>query len=90
MKIVQVYEENHGDICLAATVQDAIYYLLNAGWIDENTDVWDGRDQCWAFVIGYFGEDWKDKISSMSIVEFNEAFEGVFSMEIRPVYERKL
>lgn len=90
MKVVQIYEEAHGDICIAATVQDAIYYLLNAGWIDELTEVWDGRDQCWVSVIDYFGENWKDQISSMSLQEFNEVFEGGFSMEIRPVYERKL
>ena len=90
MKVIQVIEENHGDICLAATVQDAIDYLFNMGWIDGHTDVWDGRDQCWVFVISYFGENWKDQISSMSLQEFNEVFEGGFSMEIRPVYERKL
>lgn len=90
MKVVQIYEEAHGDICIAATVQDAIYYLLNAGWIDELTEVWDGRDQCWVSVIDYFGENWKDQISSMSLQEFNEVFESGFSMEIRPVYERKL
>jgi hypothetical protein len=89
MKVVQVIEENHGDICIAATVQDAIDYLLREGWIDEHTDVWDGCDQCWVFVIGYFGDNWKDQISSMGLEEFNEVFEGGFSLEIRTVYERK-
>lgn len=89
MKIVQVYEENHGDICLAATVQDAIDYLFNMSWIDETTEVWDNWEQSWVTVPDYFGENWKDQISCMSLADFNEVFEGGFSMEIRPVYERK-
>lgn len=90
MKVVQVYEENHGDICLAVTVQDAIDFLFNMGWIDESTEVWEDWDQGWISVLDCYGENWKDQISSMSLAEFNEAFEGGFSMEIKPVYERKL
>lgn len=90
MEVIQVYEDNHGDICLAATMQDAIDYLFNEGWIDEITEVWDDCNQCWVSVPKYFGENWKDQISAMSLSEFNETFEGGFSMKIRPVYKRKL
>lgn len=89
MKVVRVSEANHGDICIAATAQDAIYYLLNADWIDEFTDVWDGHDQCWVFVISYFGPDWKNIISSMSLEEFNDVFEDGFTLYSVEVFERK-
>jgi hypothetical protein len=89
MKVVRVSEANHGTICIAATVQDAIDYLFNMGWIDEFTDVWDGRDQCWVFVLDYFGPNWKNIISSMSLEEFNDVFEDGFTLYPTEVYERK-
>jgi hypothetical protein len=89
MKVVRVSEENHGDICIAATTQDAIYYLLNVEWIDEFTEVWDGRDQRWVSVPDYFGPDWKNIISSMSLEEFNDVFEDGFTLYPVEVFERK-
>lgn len=89
MKVVRVSEENHGDICIAATAQDAIYYLLNAEWIDEFTEVWDGRDQRWVSVPDYFGPDWKNIISSMSLEEFNDVFEDTFTLYPTAVFECK-
>jgi hypothetical protein len=89
MKVVQVYEENHGDICIAATVQDALDYLFSQGWIDELTEVWDGRDQCWVSVPDYFGPNWKNIISSMSLEEFNDVFEDGFTLYPVEVFERK-
>ena len=89
MKVVRIFEANHGDICIAATVQDAIDYLLREGWVHKHTDVWDGRDQCWTSVVGYFGHNWKNIISSMSLEEFNDVFEDDFALYPTEVYERK-
>lgn len=89
MKVVRVSENNHGDICIAATTQDAIYYLLNADWIDEITEVWDIYDQRWVSVPDYFGPNWKNIISSMALEEFNDAFENSFALYPTTVFERK-
>lgn len=89
MKVIRVSEENHGDICIAATAQDAIYYLLNAEWIDEYTEVWNGCGQCWESVPDYFGPDWKNIINSMTLKEFNDVFEDGFTLYPVEVFERK-
>lgn len=89
MKVISVFEDNHGDICIAATAQDAIYYLLNADWIDEFTEVWDGAAQRWVSVLDYFGPNWQNIISSMSLEEFNAVFEDGFTLYPVEVYERK-
>jgi hypothetical protein len=89
MKVIRVVEANHGTICIAASVQDAINYLFNFNWIDEFTEVWDGRDQCWVSVPDYFGPNWKNIISSMSLVEFNDVFEDGFTLYPTEVYGRE-
>lgn len=90
MKVIQVYGPHHRTICLAATVQDAIDYLFATSWIEETTPVWDGLDQCWVSILDYFGENWKDQISSMSLEQFNDMFEDDFSLCPVGVYERQL
>ena len=89
MEVIRISEANHGTICIAATVQDAIDYLFREGWIDEITEVWDGRDQCWVSVADYFGPNWQNIISSMSLVEFNDVFEDGFTLYPAYVYERE-
>lgn len=89
MEVIRVSETNHGTICIAASVQDAIDYLFSMGWIDEITEVWDIHDQCLVSVTDYFGPNWQNIISSMSLDEFNDVFEDVFTLCPAYVYERK-
>ena len=89
MTVIDVNEDCHGSICIAATTQDAIDYLLTTGWIDDTTNVWDGLDQKWVTAKEYFGNDWESIIRSLSLDLFNDVFEYGFYLTPIEVYERK-
>ena len=40
MKVYEVHEENHGLVCIAASVKAGFQYLIKHKWLDCNTEVW--------------------------------------------------
>lgn len=88
MNIIAIHEYNHGFIGVAIDVPSAIDFLFAHGWLDKNTEVYDGREQKWVSIIEYFGDNWQNIIRGMSAYDFNDAFLEVFELEPLWVYEK--
>ena len=89
MTVIDVNEECHGNVCIAATLLDAIDYLLADGWIDDTTEVWDSSSQKLVTIKELFGNDWENIIRSLPLDVFNDVFENSFYLTRLKVYERK-
>lgn len=82
MKVICIYEDNHGLIGVAKDYTSAIEYLIEeTDWLDENEITDEGLS-----VREKFGENWTEPIYNLEMCEFNDLFFGRFSLEEREVY----
>ena len=82
MKVICVYEDNHGLIGIAKDYTSAIKYLIEeTHWLDENEMTDEGL-----FVGEKFGENWAELIYNLKIQEFNDIFLDRFLLREVEVY----
>ena len=60
MKVVAVYEDNHGMLAIVKDYQAGVRYLLNNEWIDETTEMQD-EDNKYHLLTDFIGADWRSK-----------------------------
>ena len=88
MTVVEIWEENHGLICIANNYYNAIKYLLAANWLTEDYDLFDTDTEKWKTISEVLGEDWKNiLLNEWDLSIFNEQFDGGFHLERTTVYE---
>ena len=87
MKIIVINEDNHGFIGLAKDYPNALNFLNNEGWMDDNTEVWENPDTYeYGKLKDVLGEDWFDSMMTWGIERFNDYWDGSFYLEEREVY----
>lgn len=84
MKVVVIYEENHGMLGLALDYPNAINFLIEKGWLTSTEEIIENYK--WFTIAEVFGENWKDKLKELDIEKFNQYFEGCFRLEEMEVY----
>lgn len=85
--VVVINEECHGFIGIAKDFKNAIYFLIDNGWLNGATDVY--YENKWVPLAAVFGEDWEDKILMLNFNDFCEFFEGSFYLSVERIFERK-
>lgn len=86
MKVVAVYEDNHGMVAIAKNYQAGVRYLLNNEWIDETTEMQD-EDNRYHLLADFIGANWREQMFSWGIDMFNSLMGDQFSMVEVEVYE---
>lgn len=79
--LIIVSEDNHGDICWATSWDNALKWLLDdedgCGWLDEGVEIY-ADDDSLRSIGEVFGDNWADKVRSMTMEQFNEVFDCTF------------
>ena len=78
MNIIIVSEENHGEILYCRTFESVVKGLINHGWLNERTDVWDNNVKDMVTVKEYYGDDWENEMISRGAEDFCEVWDGSF------------
>lgn len=79
MKVIIIDEDNHGDIGIALNYYHAVSWLINEGWLQDSTEIWDDDKFDFQTLKEKFGEDWADTMTcEWDIDNFNEFFDGSF------------
>ena len=86
MRVVTIEEDNHGQIGIAKTYEDAVHFLINDGWLSALTEIYCG-DEVYKTVIEDLGENWLAVMLDWSMEKFCEYFEGCFYLSNVEVYE---
>lgn len=85
MKVIIVYEENHGYLCVAKNYKSTVKWLIDNHWIDDNTEVYTWSDVFSDYIydklINVLDEEWADSmVEKWDIEEFNDFWDDSFSM----------
>ena len=85
-KVVLIFEDNHGLIGVANNYYNAVKFLIERAWLDEDTTIYEGiRTKEITEVIG---NEWKSFLLNFGdMKKFNEIFEGVFYLAFEDVYD---
>lgn len=86
MTVISVNEVDHGCIGVAANYEAAVKMLFNDQWIGDFTKVWDEKSESFISLSESLGDDWLDEMCSWSVVDFNDYWDGSFSMCKHQVY----
>ena len=84
--VVIINEECHGFIGIAKDYENAIYFLIDHGWLNGATDVYYGDK--WVSLTAVLGEDWESKILAFGFDDFCDFFDGSFYLSIEIIFER--
>jgi len=87
MKVVVIYENNHGMIGIANNYYNAIRLLLEEQWITYETTIYNRKTSHWDFIEEYLGENWEeDLLNECDLDTFNEIFEDWLELSLIEVY----
>lgn len=91
MKVIVISEDCHGFIGLADTLEHAIDFLMDEGWLDEGTTlpVFNEKTKEWEEIsmVERLGEHWGNTLrSAKDCDELNEALDGCFLFYEMDVY----
>ena len=89
MKVVSIYEENHGLIGIAISMKAAFQYLVRTKWLTFNTEIW--LFDSWVTIGNIFDDNGWHKTDE-NLVEWTtnrkeEAREGMFSFYADDIIE---
>ena len=86
--VITIQEDNHGLIGIAKDYSSAIDFLVNKNyWLNEKFEVWvDNEDYLTQSIKDKLGENWKEIVSTWTIEQFNNFFEGSFYLIVEEVY----
>ena len=79
--VIVIQEENHGLIGIAETYADAIDYLIQMKWLDENYEVSVADYGNTKSIKETLGEEWVATLLHWTQTKFNECFEGCFYLD---------
>lgn len=86
MKVIAVYEDNHGIVAIAKDYQAGVRYLLDNRWIDDDTEIL-GNDNKFHMIMDFIGPRWRERMFIWGIDRFNTLMGDQFSMIEVEVYE---
>ena len=85
MKVVVIYEENHGFIGLAKDYDAAIDFLMEEGWLDGSTEIRSNDEDNWVRLDQLYGPNWMFIIGKWNIDRFNDNID-VLQLEVQEVF----
>ena len=84
MKVIIMNEENHGFLGVAKDYKSAVRSLCQMEWLDENFELceYSFQKKSWEYftILDKLGPNWLDIICSCTITEFNDYFDGMFTL----------
>ena len=81
MTVILIEEDNHGLIGVANNYYNAVNWLIDKGWIDDNSEVWNDASDRWEKLIDLQGENWADRMcDEWDIDNFNYFWENSISL----------
>lgn len=86
MKVVVVYEDNHGMLVIAKDYNAALRFLLTENWINDYTEVVDEDDE-YCYIEERLGKNWRETLLTFDINTFNNTMYNTFRLEEMEVYE---
>ena len=87
--VIRIEEESHGFLVLVERVKDIVPYLVDMGWINEETtiELLDVKSQwCNIPLKNFFGKDWVKTLSVLPLDVLSEIFDGRFYFSREEVY----
>lgn len=87
MKVVVIYEDNHGIIGVANNYYNAVRFLLEEQWITYETNMYDGKTSHWKSIEEYLGKNWEEYLlNECDLNTFNDIFENWLELSLTEVY----
>ena len=87
-EVIIINEGNHGHIGVALNYYHAVKWLIDAQWIDDNTDVYNYRTDEWHTVKNALGADWANLMlndKNWNLDRFNDFWDGCFYLTTEKV-----
>lgn len=85
MKVVVIYEENHGFIGLAKDYNAALDFLMGNNWLDGSTEIWSDDEDDWTRLDKFYGPNWMFIIREWNIDHFNDNID-LLRLEVQEVF----
>lgn len=86
-KIIRIEEEGLGTIGLAENYKSAVAYLIKEGWLFDELQVYDGREENWKPMYIVYGDNWCEvMMNEWNIDDFADAFDGWLYLSENEVY----
>jgi hypothetical protein len=91
MKVITIFEENHGFIGIATTQKAAWRFILEENWFSAYDDVWDRSTLEFIPVCHVIGKDYKD-ITDDELIEWllenvDEKYATCFEFGCKEIWE---
>lgn len=83
MKVIVIYEDNHGMIGIAKDYKNAIDFLLQENWLNSKTEVLNSLEE--VVTLEELNLD-VEAILEWDIEAFNDFFDGLFFLDIDTVW----
>lgn len=93
MKIIDIFEDNHGHIGTAISYKAAIHFLATKDWIEGDCVLYEYDETACKgksiLVQEKLGEDWVNNLlTNFDIDSFNELFDGWIELVEVEVYDK--
>ena len=89
MKVIHIYEENHGHIGTVVSMKAAFQYLIKAKWLTFNTEVW-LFDSCVTIGEVFNDNGWhrtKENLVEWAMNRNEEIWDGTFYFDAYELIE---
>lgn len=90
MTVIVMNEENHGFLGIAKDYKAALKYLCQTNWLNKDTEINQYDDKKgWKYIpiSKILGENVIETLSLWTITEFNDFFDGMFTLWEEEVWE---
>jgi len=86
MHVITINEDNHGQIGIALNYYNAVKWLINEHWIDDDTEQYNFDTDEWETVKSMWGDNWRDlMLDQWNRNFFNEVWEGCFYLGVEEI-----
>lgn len=87
MNVIVVREDNHGILTVATDYSAAVHFLVENGWIDEETEVYDISNlYSTDTIFNLYGKNWRGQMMRWTLEKFNAICGTYFSLQKVPLY----
>ena len=88
MNVIVVREESHGVLTVATDYSSAIHFLVENGWIDDETEVYDVSNLYRTdTILNLYGKCWRgNMMQKWTLAEFNTICGTYFNLQKVPLY----
>lgn len=91
MKVISIWEENHGMIGIAKDMPSAFEFLVRQNWVTPDMELYDSNEGCFTLetVKTQLGVDtYEEALAKLYECEAEDYFDGYFRFDEEVIYER--